>query len=91
MSEERIQFLAGRMARAMIEGGAVDPRAGAENVSTLIAQVLLRDQKDEEKIEEEARQKLLGYPRLPPEGSGEYEALFEKVKSEVAARKGYPL
>lgn len=91
MSETRIRALAKTIAKDMIDQGAVEGKISVLNLSTLIAQVMIQDLKVEDEIDEEVRQRLLRYPRLPPEGSGEYEALFFKVKSEIASKRGYPL
>lgn len=91
LSEARIRALSKQIAKDLIDQGAVDRKVGLLNLSTLVAQALIQDQKTEEAIEGEVREQLLRYRNLPPEGSGEYEALFLKLKEEVAARKGYPL
>ncbi len=91
LSEERIRDLAKKMAADMIRDGAVDKKIGTANLATLIAQVILKDMQVEEKIDEETRDRLSRQRNLPPQGSGEYEAMFHKVKAEIAAKKGYPL
>jgi hypothetical protein len=91
LSEERIRFISKRIAGSMIRNKAVDSAIGHDNLSTLIAQVLIKDLRIEDEIDSEARQMLLRQRNLPPEGSGEYEALFLRLKEQVAARKGYPL
>ncbi|MDK2972417.1 MAG: hypothetical protein PWP23_2172 [Candidatus Sumerlaeota bacterium] len=91
LTEARIRALSKQIARELIDRGAVDKKVGAMNLSTLVAQAMIHDQQVEEGIEAEARERLLRYRNLPPEGSGEYEAMFIKAKEEIAARKGYPL
>ena len=79
------------MAKRMIEKGVVDPAVGSQNLTTLIAQTIVADLRVEDEIDEEARQRLAKYPKLPPPGSAEYEAAFENEKRGVAKRRGYPL
>lgn len=91
LSENRVRSLAFRMAKRMLDEGAVDPAIGTQNLSSLIAQVLINDLRVEDEIDEEARARVSKYPRLPPPGSGEYEAAFQNEKRAVAKRRGYPL
>ena len=91
LSETRIPHLASKMAREMIREGAVDRKVGAENLATLIAQVIINDLRREDEIDEEVRGRLARQRHLPPQGTGEYEAMFLKLKQEIAAKHGYPL
>lgn len=90
-SEQRIQHLARQMADAMIEQQAVDPKIGRANLSSLIAQVMINDLRVEDEIDGEVRDRLSRQRNLPPQGTGEYEAMFEKVKREIAQRRGWPM
>ncbi|MCB2155659.1 DUF507 family protein [bacterium] len=91
LSEERIHHLANKMAKEMIRDGAVDRKVGTENLATLIAQVMINDLRREDEIDEEVRGMLARQRNLPPQGTGEYEAMFQKLKQDVAAKRGYPL
>lgn len=90
-SEARTDALARQIARALIDKGTVEPKVGVANLASLIAQAMIRDMRQEEAIEEEAREQLARQRNLPPEGSPPYEALFARTKQEIASRKGYPL
>lgn len=91
LSEDRIQYLARRMARTMIDSGAVDAKTSMGNLSTLIAQVIIKDLEAEDEIDAEVRRRLARIRTLPPPGTGEYEAHFQKTKQQVAGERGYPL
>lgn len=91
LSEERIQALAKTMAADMVARGAVETKVGERDLALLIASVIIKDMQVEEDIDREAREKLSRQRNLPPEKSVEYEAIFDRVKREVAARRGYPL
>lgn len=90
-SEERIHYLAKRMAGQMIEQGAVDKEIGVNNLASLIAQVIISDLQIEDQIDEEARERLSKQRSLPPQGTGEYDAMFDRVKREIAQRRGWPM
>ena len=90
-SEERIQHLAKKMAASMVEQDAVDAKAGRANLASLIAQVIINDLQVEDQIDEEVRDRLSRQRNLPPQGTGEYEAMFDQMKREVAQKKGWPM
>lgn len=79
------------MAQEMVDSGTVEASGGVGAVASLIAQTLISDLRIEDEIDAEARERLLRQRHLPPEGSGEYEAMFLREKEAVAARRGWPL
>jgi hypothetical protein len=91
LSEERIRHIADRIAKDLLDKGAVEATRGARFVSGLITQTIIQDLQREDDIDAEARERLNRYPNRPPEGSGAAEALFQKIKREVAIERGYPL
>jgi hypothetical protein len=91
LSEERIRHLAERIARDLLDSKAVEAPGGRTYVSGLITQAIIQNLQREEEIDAEARNRLNRYPNAPPEGSGAAEALFQKIKREVAMERGYPL
>jgi hypothetical protein len=91
LSEDRIRHLADRIAKDLVEKKAVEAGGGARFVAGLITQAMIQDLRREDEIDAEARRRLLRYPGRPPEGSGADEALFQKIKREVAMERGYPL
>ncbi len=91
LSEERIRDVSRKMAADMIREGTVAADVGERNLATLVAQIIINDLRAEDTIDELTREKLSRYKHVPPAGSGEYDALFSKVKAEIAREKGYPL
>jgi hypothetical protein len=91
LSEERIRHLADRIAKDLLDKKAVEAPGGRTYVSGLITQALIQNLQREEEIDAEARNRLNRYPNAPPEGSGAAEALFQKIKREIAMERGYPL
>ena len=91
LSEDRIQDIAKKIADDLIDRNAVDPKAGRRNLATLVAQVMINDLSLEDKIDEETRARLARQKNLPPPGTGQYEAMFLKVKEQIAREKGWPM
>ena len=91
LSEDRILSIARIMAADMIARGAVEVKTGERDLAALIASVIIKDMQVEEDIDREARERLARQRNLPPEKSAEYEAMFDRVKREVAQKRGYPL
>ena len=89
LSEARIRHLSKRIAREMQSTGAARSSGGSDDLAFLVGKVLMRDQRAEAQIEAEARQMLAKQKRLPPPGTGEYQAAFQQAKQTIAARKGF--
>jgi len=95
LSEDRIRHIAERIAKDLLEKKAVEADRGAPSnvriIAGLITQTIIQDLQREDDIDAETRRRMLRYPGRPPEGSGADEALFQKIKREVAMERGYPL
>jgi hypothetical protein len=50
---------------------------------------ILDDLRREDEIDEEVKRELRNLTKCPPEGSFEYQAMFQKKKEEFARRRGY--
>jgi len=91
-SEERINDIAKKIASDLIDKQAIDKKVGASNLASLVAQAMIKDLKLEEQIDAETREDMMRhYRNLPPEGTGEYEAIFIKTKQKIAKKHGFPL
>jgi hypothetical protein len=88
MSEARIAALARRMAKEMLRRGAVKCAGGEATLGTLLARAIIAEQAIEEQIDNEARALLARQPRLPPPGTGEYQAAFIQTRRQLASRRG---
>ncbi len=91
LSEDRIRHIAEKIAKDLVDKKAVEATRGARFVSGVITQTIIQDLQREDDIDVEARRRLDRYPNAPPEGSAAGEALFQKIKREVAMERGYPL
>lgn len=90
-SEGRIRAVAGQAAEQMHTRGAVKAKAGKGDLAAFIREVMMKDREQEEAIEEEARKFLTTIKSLPPPGTGEYQAAFQKAKEMIARRRGFVL
>jgi hypothetical protein len=91
MSRERLFALADRImadltsSEALVIRNADDKVAG--QLRTEIFRVLEDETKLEESIDQEVRRVLSTYSRPVPEGSGEWEVLYQKTREEVMKRR----
>ena len=86
-SRERIFHLAARMAEELLASEGVVVLKPAEAVRTEIIRVLSDETRVEETIDAEVRKILGSYARPAPEGSPEWEILYQKTREEVYRRR----
>ena len=86
-SRERIFHLAARMAEELVASEGVVVLKPAEDVRTEIIRVLSDETRVEETIDAEVRKILGSYARPAPEGSPEWEILYQKTREEVYRRR----
>ena len=92
MSRERLFALADRVVAELsaTEGvvikALVDERTRGQ-LRTEVFRVLEDESKLEESIDQEVRRTLSTYARPAPEGSAEWEALYQKTRDEVFRRR----
>jgi len=91
MSRERLFALADRIVADLTTSEAVLVRAAEEKthgqLRTEVFRVLEDEGKLEETIDQEVRRMLATYARPAPEGSGEWELLYQKTRAEVMQRR----
>ena len=92
MSRERLFALADRIVADLSATEAVVIRATDEEKSrgqlrTEVFRVLEDENKLEETIDQEVRRTLGSYSRPVPEGSAEWEILYQKTRDEVLKRR----
>lgn len=90
LSESRTRALSKQVARELVQRGAVVLKSPEYALADLITRVLNNDQNIESQIEAEAREAISRHKNLPPPGSGEYQAAFERARKAAAARRGLP-
>lgn len=91
MSRERLFALADRIVADLTSSEAVVVRAADDKapgqLRTEVFRVLEDETKLEETIDQEVRRVLSTYARAAPEGSGEWELLYQKTREEVMKRR----
>ena len=86
MSRERIFFLADLIMKELVDVPGVQVRA-PNDVRTEIVRGLTEEAKLEESVDTEVRRTLSSYARPAPEGSHEWEVMYQKTRSEVLKRR----
>ena len=92
LTEERVQFLAARIANTLVRRPDL-VRLGGDpaRLSRDVTRWILEDLRIEDDIPQEAVTRVAGYGRGIPPGSSEWQILVDKHKEEIAARRGYVL
>jgi hypothetical protein len=91
LSEERIGAIAHKIAFELVKKRYVKSRARLMQVTAWVEKPLLDQLRREDELDEEVRSQLANRATCPPEGSFEYQALFQKTKEDLARRRGYGL
>jgi len=86
LSRERIFYLADLIMKELDATEGVHIKAGDE-VRPEIIRVLTEEAKFEESVDTEVRRTLSTYSRPMPEGSREWEVLYQKTREEVFRRR----
>lgn len=91
MSRERIFYLADRIVAELQATPGVVMRSGDEETRKDLRNEVIRTLTDESKLEEsidqEVRRILSSYSRPAPEGSQEWEILYNKTRGEVFKKR----
>jgi hypothetical protein len=86
MSRERVFHLADLIIKELGATPGVNVKA-PDDLRPEVVRVLTEESKLEESIEGEVRKILGSYSRQVPEGSGEWEVLYQKTRQEVLKRR----
>ncbi|HYE90574.1 MAG TPA: DUF507 family protein, partial [Terriglobales bacterium] len=86
MSRERIFFLTDLIMKELESTPAVQVKQ-ADELRPEIMRALTEESKLEESVDTEVRKILASYSRPMPEGSREYEVLYQKTREEVFKRR----
>ena len=86
MSRERIFYLADLIMKELVAVPGVQVRA-PDDVRTEIVRGLTEEAKLEESVDTEVRRTLSTYARPAPEGSHEWEVMYQKTRGEVLKRR----
>jgi hypothetical protein len=91
LSEDRINSIAAKVAFQLVKKRMVLTEKKLNQVTAWIEKPMLDDLQREDEIDREVQQYIRGLQKKPPEGSFEYQALFQKKKEEVARRRGFSI
>jgi len=86
MSRERIFYLADLIVKELAATPGVQVKA-PDDVRPEIVRVLTDESKLDDSIDGEVRKTLASYARPAPEGSREWEVLYQKTREEVLRRR----
>jgi len=86
MSRERIFYLADLIMKELEAVPGVQVRA-PDDLRTEVVRGLTEEAKLEETVDTEVRRTLSSYARPAPEGSHEWEVMYQKTRSEVLKRR----
>ena len=86
MSRDRVFYLADLIMKGLGTTPGVTIKA-PDDLRVEIVRVLSDETKLEESIDQEVRRVLSTYSRPVPEGSGEWEVLYQKTRDEVMKRR----
>lgn len=86
MSRERIFHLADQIVQELTTNGGIVIKS-PDDLRSEVVRVLTEESKLEESIDGEVRKILGTYARPAPEGSREWEVLYQKTREEVFRRR----
>ncbi|PYM24581.1 MAG: hypothetical protein DMD78_08410 [Candidatus Rokuibacteriota bacterium] len=86
MSRERIFYLADLIMKELGSAGTVHVKA-PDDLRPELIRVLTEESKLEESVDSEVRKTLSSYSRPMPEGSREWEVLYDKTREEVYRKR----
>lgn len=89
LSEDRINAIAQKIAFELVKLRYIKTRRNLAQVAAWIEKPILQDLEQEDNIDDEVRRELRKLTKCPPEGSFEYQAMFQKKKEEIARRHNY--
>lgn len=89
LSEDRINAIAYKIAFELVKKRYVKSDKRLQQVAAWVEKPILDDLHHEDDIDELVREDLRKMTKCPPEGSFEYQAMFQKKKEQIARRHKY--
>jgi hypothetical protein len=89
LSEDRINAIAAKIAFELVRKRMVRTSRPLRQMTAWVEKPILDSLRQEDDIDREVREDLQRLSKCPPEGSFEYQAMFQKKKEEIAKRRGY--
>ncbi len=91
LSEDRINAIAHKIAFELVKKRHVRTARPLAQVTAWVEKPIIEHFMAEDAIDEVIRRELASMSTCPPEGSFEYQALFQKKKEDYARRRGFKL
>jgi hypothetical protein len=88
LSDDKINHLTHVVLRGLLEKGVIRPLVEESEIRREMKRVIIKELKIAEDIDAIVKSKLLSYSRKIPEGSPEWEVLYQKFFNEEASKKG---
>ena len=89
ISEDRIGAIAHKIAFHLVRKRMIITREKLQQVTAWAEKPILEDIRLEEVIDNEVREFIQGASKRPPEGSFEWQAMYDQKKEEIARRHNY--
>lgn len=91
LSEDRINAIAEKIAISLVRKRMIVTTKPLRQVTAWVEKPMLEDLEREDVIDQEVMRLIKGLSNPPPEGSYDYNALYQKKKEEVSKRRGYKI
>lgn len=91
LSEDRINAISEKIAVSLMRKRMIVTTKPLRQVTAWVEKPMLEDIQREDEIDAEVMRLIKGLSNPPPEGSYDYNALYQKKKEEVSKRRGYKI
>lgn len=91
LSEDRVVDLSCKIVGKILDEELVYSDMDEDELVDFVKKVIWNDLLIEDEIETEVKKVISSYSRSIPEGSAEYNAVYQRIKEDIAKRKNYVL
>ena len=88
LSDDKVSHLTHVVLKGLLDKKAIAPLVEESAIRREIKRVIVKELKLAESIDESIRKKLQSYSKKIPEGTAEWEVLYQKFFQEESAKKG---
>ncbi|MBI5056215.1 MAG: DUF507 family protein [Nitrospirae bacterium] len=88
LSDDKISHLSHIVLKGLADKKAIAPPADEGAIRREIKRILVKESKLAEEMDESIRKKLQSYSKKIPEGTSEWDVLYQKFFQEESAKKG---
>lgn len=89
ISDDRISYLTGLIVDELGKSDLITLKKSTGDMRQVVAREFRKELSKEAAIDEEVRRKLASYSRSIPEGSSEWQVLYQQHYQEALRRKGF--